>query len=113
TLEGYDIEPGVLVVGCPYLTHRMPELYPDPARFLPERFLGKKIDPYEWLPFGGGTRRCLGMAFAMHEMRVVLATILARLDLRLASEAPVRVALRSFVYAPAGGTRVTVTALRG
>ncbi len=50
--------PGVQVVPCIYLTHRRPEVYPDPARLDPARFLGAKSDPYAWFPFGGGTRRC-------------------------------------------------------
>lgn len=69
---------GVQVVPCIYLTHRRPEVYPDPARLDPARFLGAKSDPYAWFPFGGGTRRCLGMAFALYEMKIVLTTTLLR-----------------------------------
>lgn len=108
TLEGYSIPAGVLVVPCMYLTHRRADLYPEPDRFMPERFLGKKTDPYEWLPFGGGARRCLGMAFAMHEMKVVMAEILRRARLRLAKPGPIKTVLRSFIYAPRGGTAVIV-----
>lgn len=104
TLEGYDLDPGVLIVPCMHLTHRRPELYPDPDRFEPTRFIGKKPDPYEWLPFGGGSRRCLGMVFALQEMKVVLAQVLSSVRLRLARPAPLETTLRSFVYAPKGGT---------
>lgn len=106
TLEGYEIPAGVMVVPCMYLTHRLPDIYPEPERFRPERFIGRKIDPYEWLPFGGGTRRCLGMAFAMQEMKIVLAETLRRLRLRLSSNKPLETTLRSFIYAPKGGTEV-------
>ncbi len=65
------------------LAHFRPEEYPEPEQFKPERFLGRKPNPYTWFPFGGGTRRCLGMFFALFEMRVVLATALSRVDLKL------------------------------
>jgi cytochrome P450 family 110 len=106
TLCGYEIPAGTLVVPCIYLTHRLPEIYPEPAEFRPERFLDKRPDPYTWLPFGGGTHRCLGMAFALYEMKVILATVLLRAKLRLARRAPAQVSLRSFVIAPKGGTQV-------
>jgi cytochrome P450 family 110 len=80
---GYDLPPGTIIVNCSYLLHRRPDVYPDPETFRPERFLGKNTDPYEWTPFGGGVRRCLGMAFALYEMKVVLATVLSRARLRL------------------------------
>jgi cytochrome P450 len=86
----------------------LPAFYPDPTRFWPERFLEKKPDPYAWLPFGGGIRRCLGLAFAMYELKVVLATVLARVRLRKAHPAPARVALRGFTLVPADGTSVVV-----
>jgi len=76
---------------------------------VPERFVGKKIDPYAWAPFGGGVRRCLGMAFAMHEMKVILATMFGSgLRLELTDGSPVETTLRSVVYAPKGETRVMV-----
>jgi cytochrome P450 len=99
---------GTHLAPCIYLAHRRPEAYPDPERFQPERFLNKKIDPYTWLPFGGGIRRCIGMAFAQYEMTIVLATVLGSVDLRLAPGAPVRPVRRSVTLAPSGGTRVIV-----
>jgi len=68
-----------------------------------------KPDPYTWLPFGGGTRRCIGMAFAQLEMRVVLQTIVPRVALSRVGE-PARVARRGITLAPADGTRVVVAA---
>lgn len=67
-----------------YLTHHRPDVWPDPERFDPDRFVGRRMDPYAFLPFGGGTRRCLGAAFASFEMKIVLGTVLARARLRLA-----------------------------
>ena len=54
------------------LLHHREDVYPDPFAFRPERWLGRKPGTYEWIPFGGGTRRCLGAALAMAEQRVVL-----------------------------------------
>ncbi len=58
--------------------NRRAELYPDPERFDPERFLGQPPGTYTWIPFGGGVRRCLGAAFAQFEMETVLHELAAR-----------------------------------
>ena len=103
-----------MVAPCIYLAHRNPDVYEHPNDFMPERFLGVQPDPYSWLPFGGGIRRCIGAAFAMYEMKIVLGTVLARFDLKLAQPAPVRVVRRAITFFPELGTRVTVTrAARG
>jgi cytochrome P450 len=91
-----------------YLTHRLPDFYPEPNAFRPERFLDRKPDPYAWLPFGGGVRRCLGMAFALYELKVVLATVLARVSLRKARSAPANVTLRGFTLVPGEGADVVM-----
>ncbi len=95
------------MVSCIYNAQRHPDCWDEPESFRPERFLDATIDPFAWLPFGGGARRCIGMTFALYEMRVVLATILSRLELRPGHHTP-KVALRSFTFAPKGGARVTV-----
>jgi cytochrome P450 len=106
-LRDYEIPAGTYVVIAVPNVHNHPDFWEDPVEFRPERFLGKKPDPYAWLPFGGGARRCIGMAFALFEMRIVLATMLSRLKLRLPKE-PAKVVLRSFLFAPEGGTKVVV-----
>jgi cytochrome P450 len=109
TLGGYDLPAGVMVVALVHLLHRRPDLYEDPERFIADRFIGKKIDPYAWAPFGGGIRRCLGMAFALHEMKVMLATIFGMgLRLELEAKGPYVTTLRGPLYAPKGATRVVV-----
>jgi cytochrome P450 len=112
TLEGYDVPNGTPVIPCIYLTHRRPDIYPEPERFLPERFIGSRPEPYAWLPFGGGSRRCLGMAFALWEIPVVLATMMSHFRLELASPARLKTSLRSFLYAPKGGTTVRLERAR-
>jgi len=84
-IRGRSIPAGVTLVPCIHLAHRRPEKYPDPDRFRPERFLGRPVDRYSWLPFGGGFRSCLGASFALLEMRVVIATTLATLRIELAT----------------------------
>ena len=99
-IGGIDLPAGIMVTPSIYLTHRNPSLYPEPDRFDPSRFLGVRPSPYAWLPFGGGVRRCIGMAFALYEMRVVLATVLARHRVRAAPGVRIRPFRRSVTMAP-------------
>jgi cytochrome P450 family 110 len=106
-IGGYAIPAGAILVNAMYLLHRRPELYPEPDAFAPERFMGRRtIDPYEWTPFGGGMRRCLGYAFALFEMKTILATVLSQVRLRI-ENADAAVVRRGFFLAPALGPRVT------
>jgi cytochrome P450 len=82
-LGGYLFEPGMQLAASIMLVQYDPELYPpDPHAFRPERFLEGAPEPYTWVPFGGGVRRCIGAAFAQLEMKIVISTILARAELR-------------------------------
>ena len=83
---GWTYPPGVCLVPNAYLIHHDPDIYPDPYRFHPERFLDEPPGTYTWIPFGGGRRRCLGASFAMLEMRIVLRTVLAACELRPAGD---------------------------
>ena len=107
-IAGHDLPPGVIVAPCMYLTHRRPELWEDPAAFRPERFLAKRPSPYEFFPFGGGPRACLGAAFATFEMRVVLARMLTRVEMRAAPGYCVRVVRRGITFAPSEGMPVVI-----
>jgi cytochrome P450 len=91
-LRGYTLPAGTGVAVFAGMIHSREDLYPEPGRFNPERFLSRKFSAYEFLPFGGGARRCLGAAFAEQQMRVVLATLVRGFELELADPevAPVR-----------------------
>jgi cytochrome P450 len=105
---GYVIPAGAILANAMYLLHRRADLYPDPTAFKPERFLGKRvIDPYEWTPFGGGIRRCLGMPFALFEMKTVITTVLSRARLRSRTR-HARAVPRGFFLVPERGLRVTL-----
>jgi cytochrome P450 len=106
-LGRWEIPVGTRLAPSIYLIGHRADAYPDPDRFEPERWLGVKPDPYTWMPFGGGIRRCIGMAFAMFEMRIVLAAVVPRVRMHLAGP-PAQVVRRGITLAPAGGTRVIV-----
>lgn len=105
----YVLPPGTVVMPCVHLTHRRPELYPDPEMFKPERFLHVKPDPATWYPFGGGARRCLGMTFALYEMRVILATMFHSVRVEATSRELPKVVRRGISLVPDGGARVVLT----
>jgi len=103
--EGIEINPSIAAI------HLRADVYPSPEEFRPERFLGADApDTYSWLPFGGGTRRCLGASFALFEMRAVLRRVLERCELQPVSGRPARPARRGITVAPRGGVRVRLRA---
>ncbi|MGZ6695546.1 MAG: cytochrome P450 [Solirubrobacteraceae bacterium] len=106
TVGGIDLPAGVKVAPSVIMVHRRADIYPDPHAFRPERFLGVKPGTYTWIPFGGGVRRCLGAAFALFEMEVVLESVVRSAKLRPARPAPERVRRRAITLAPARRTSV-------
>lgn len=102
-LLGTKIPQGTVLSGCIYLTHHREDLYPNPTEFKPERFLERQYSPYEFFPFGGGVRRCLGEALATYEMRLVVAKILREYNLELVTKKPVTPTRRGVVLSPKGG----------
>ena len=98
----------VMVAPCIWLVHRRPDLYPEPEAFRPERWLGRTPGTYEWLPFGGGRRRCLGGTFATFELEVVLRTLLRRADLRAPDPRPEGMRRRAIVFAPGRGAQAVL-----
>lgn len=102
-LQSYELPAGVTLAVDIYMLHRHSDIYPDAESFLPERFLGRTYTPFEFMPFGGGFRRCIGAAFALYEMKLVLATLLPRAALRLAHDRELRTVPRNFVFGPEKG----------
>lgn len=109
---GYELNPGTILIANIYSTHQREDLYPSPEQFQPERFLEKQFSPYEFLPFGGGTRSCLGGAFALFEMKLVLATILSRYQLKLVSKQPERPKFGGLLCYPANGVKMLILGQR-
>jgi cytochrome P450 len=109
-LNGYTVPPGVEINPSIRMMHMREDLYPDARAFRPERFLGvggKPIpDTYTWIPFGGGTRRCLGASFALMEMRIVLRRVLERTALKPVDPELERIQFRAITQAPRNRVRV-------
>jgi unspecific monooxygenase len=111
-MMGYYLEPGTVVMGCMYLTHQREDIYPNHREFRPERFLERQFSPYEFIPFGGGVRRCIGEALAQFEMKLVLATILSEYRLTLVDKKRERPQRRGVTLAPASGVKMQILGTR-
>lgn len=110
TLGPWSLPAGVVVAPAIYLVHKRPDVYPEPMRFRPERFLERPPGTYTWLPFGGGVRRCIGASLAQLELALALAGIVQRFDItpgRPGDEARVR---RAVTWAPAADGEVVLAA---
>ena len=110
TLGGYELPAGVGLNPSLIALHRRPELFDEPEAFRPQRFLERTFAPHEFMPFGGGHRRCLGAAFAMFEMKIVLGTILQSRALRLVDDGDVAMVPRNTVLGPARSLRFVAAA---
>jgi len=108
SVHGHDVPPGFGVSLVLPLIHTDPGTFPDPLAFRPERFLERGYGPEQFLPFGGGAKRCLGASFALQEMMIVLAGLLARFRVRLRRDREVRPRARTITVAPAGGVEVVL-----
>ena len=111
TIAGYEIPAGVRVYPATLLVHSRPDLYPEPDRFRPERFLGDGVESYSWLPFGGGIRRCIGAPLAQAEMAEVLRIAFSRVELEPVRAEPDPVVIRGITLTPKHGTEVRVRRL--
>ncbi len=105
-IMGYNLPTGTTIIPSIYIAHHREETYPQPKQFKPERFLERQFSPYEYLPFGGGNRRCIGLAFAMYEMKIVLATITSQIQLSLVDKRPLKPARRGLTVATPAGMKM-------
>jgi len=108
TLRGHEIPVGVHVGVSIAAAHTNPEVFPDPHTFNPDRFIGHTFSPFQFMPFGGGARRCMGAAFAMYEMKTVLATVLTEQRLKLARTTEIRPVRRNVTMGPEGGVEMVL-----
>ena len=110
TIGGFDYPARVALIPAPYMLHHDPEIYPEPFAFKPERFLDNNPGTYTWIPFGGGRRRCLGAAFAIQEMKIVVGEVMRRFTLEPEQQAGERSIRRSITVSPKqGGTVILRT----
>jgi cytochrome P450 family 135 len=109
---GYMLPGGTILMVSIYLVHHDPDSYPEPEEFDPERFVDGVPEGAAWIPFGGGTRRCLGASFAQLEMRVVLREILTSVELSAVDEAAESTMRKRFTFAPGHGAAALVTGQR-
>jgi cytochrome P450 len=107
-IGGYRLPAGTWLAPCAYLIHRREDIYPEPLRFRPERFVEWPAGTYTWMPFGGGVRRCVGAGFAQLEMRRVLQTVVSLTELMPAEAEPEAIRARFITLAPSHGARVVM-----
>jgi cytochrome P450 len=107
-IGGWTYRPPVQLLGCIYLMHHDPDLYPDPQVFRPERFMGAQAQAPTWLPWGGGRKRCPGHHLATAEMRTVLRATLAEHDILPTSSHIERARWRSVIVTPHAGSRIVL-----
>jgi len=105
-IGGRDVPAGQSIVVLLQAILTDPVVFPEPERFRPERFLEQRYAASEFLPFGGGHRRCLGAAFAENELRLVLGTLVTEWDLELTSSEPERAVRRNVTMGPERGVPV-------
>lgn len=111
-VAGYTFEPEDMIMGCMYLTHLREDLYSNPEQFNPQRFIDRQYTPYEFIPFGGGARRCVGEALAQFEMKLVIATIVSQYHLKLADTQPETQQRRGVTLSPARGVKMMLEGKR-
>ncbi|MFB2983272.1 cytochrome P450 [Microseira sp. BLCC-F43] len=99
-INGHQVDPGMLITVGTYIIHQREDIYPEPKVFKPERFLENRFSPYEFLPFGGGMRSCIGGEIALYQLKLALATVVSRYQLELANPRPINPQRRNTILTP-------------
>jgi cytochrome P450 len=103
---GHRVPAGRTVLYSPYITHRLPEVWGDPERFRPGRWADGEPVPYSFVPFGGGSRRCIGFALATLELQVLTVRLAQRV--RWTLDRPKAKGAGLATFAPKGGVPITI-----
>jgi cytochrome P450 len=111
-IMGRCFKAGTTLIPSIYSIHHREDLYPNSKQFKPERFLERQYTSYEFIPFGGGVRMCLGHALAMLEMKLVIATIISKYNLELADNKPIKPIRGGATIVPSNGVPLVVTGFR-
>jgi cytochrome P450 len=112
-LNGLTVAAGTIVAADIERVHHRPDIYPEPRRFRPERFLENRPGTYTWLPFGGGIHRCIGAGFALTEARLVMRTILRNVTFAAARPRGEALSRRTLITVPREKAVVTLLPARG
>ncbi|MGL5835387.1 MAG: cytochrome P450, partial [Waterburya sp.] len=111
-LLGYDLEPGKVLMGNIFSVHQREDIYPDAQQFKPERFLKREFTAGEFVPFGGGARRCIGEALAKFELKLVVANVVSRYQLTLKGNRPEKPQRRGVTLTPVDGVKMQFQGVR-
>ncbi len=109
SIAGHHFPAGVTLIPCSYLAHRREEVFPEAARFKPERFLDRVYSRHDYFPFGGGQRMCVGEHLSQIDFKIVLAAVLAQWTIESADEGSVTPVRHGTMLAPSGEFRIRVT----
>jgi cytochrome P450 len=108
TVCGHELPAGIRVYPAIACVHHRADLYPEPGRFRPERFMEGEVESYTWLPFGGGIRRCIGAALAQAEMAEVIRAVVDRVEIEPLRPEPDPVVIRGITMVPEHGAPVRI-----
>jgi cytochrome P450 family 110 len=111
-IQDYEFPAETILIPALHLTHHRPDLYPNPYQFNPDRFLERRYSPSEFNPYGGGSRYCVGAAFASFQMKLVIATVLRQYELELVNQQPIQTMRRGVNVSPKGGVKMRVRGVR-
>lgn len=107
-IDKYQFSPKTVLIPCIYLAHRRSLTYNTATKYIPERFIERKFSSFEYLPFGGGYRGCIGSAFSMYELKLVFATIMLNYQLELLGRKTVYPQRRGITIVPSGGVPMQI-----